>query len=172
MAKVLFIGEADLKRHTIVDGSVDADNFIHYISIAQDIHIQNYLGTQLYEKLQSLIEDGTIGDEEYVNYRALWQTHVKPMLIHWAMVDYLPFAAFTLSNKGIYRSTSGDATLAEKEDVDYLVSKERNIADYYTTRFVEYMRHHDNLFPEYNTHTDDDVYPSSNSSFNGLYLDY
>ena len=44
----LFIETGDLKRMTILDGNVDTDKFINYIKIAQEIHIQNYLGTKLY----------------------------------------------------------------------------------------------------------------------------
>ena len=51
MAKALFISTTDLKRNTILNGNLDVDKVLQYISIAQEIHIQNYLGTKLYEKL-------------------------------------------------------------------------------------------------------------------------
>jgi hypothetical protein len=172
MAKVLFITTKDIKKHTIMKGSVDPDNFIHYILISQDIHIQSYLGTDLYVKLQDLIKNNLIDDSLYADYKYLLETHIKPMLIHWSMVDYLPFAAFTMSNKGIYKSKSEDSELADKEEIDFLTSKERNIAEHYTRRFIDYIAYNQAKFPEYNTNDSDDVYPNDNASFNGLYLDY
>ena len=52
MAKVLFISRNDLVKNTIIDGNVQADKLMHFIEIAQTIHIQNYLGTDLYNKLK------------------------------------------------------------------------------------------------------------------------
>ena len=51
--KALFISVGDLKKKSIVDGNVDSDKIVQYIEIAQDIHIQNYLGGSLYKKIQS-----------------------------------------------------------------------------------------------------------------------
>ena len=51
MAQVLFIKVSTLKKHTILDGNVDVDKLLPYIKIAQEIHIQNFLGTKLYDKI-------------------------------------------------------------------------------------------------------------------------
>ena len=49
--KALFITTDDLRRKSIIGGNVDADKFIQFIEVSQDIHIQNYLGTKLYDKI-------------------------------------------------------------------------------------------------------------------------
>ena len=51
--KALFITTNDLRRKSIIGGAVDADKFIQFVEVAQDIHIQNYLGTKLYEKIET-----------------------------------------------------------------------------------------------------------------------
>ena len=48
--KALFITINDLKRKSIIDGNVDADKLIQFIEVAQDTHIQNYLGGKLYNR--------------------------------------------------------------------------------------------------------------------------
>ena len=53
--KALFISVADLKKKSLIDGNVDSSKIVQYIEVAQDIHIQNYLGGKLYKKLQSSI---------------------------------------------------------------------------------------------------------------------
>ncbi len=45
------------------------------------------------------------------------------MLIHWAMVEYLPFAAYTIANKGVYKHNSENATNVEKVEIDFLIEK-------------------------------------------------
>jgi len=162
----LFITRTDLVRNSILDGNVDTDKFIHFIKIAQEIHVRNYLGTDLYNKISAdIIADTLSGD-----YLTLVTTYVQPMLIHFAMVDYLPFAAYQVKNGGIFKHTSENSTSVDKGEVDYLVAKEREFADYYTRRFVDYMSFNQNLFPEYRSNSNDDIFPDSDATFKGWVL--
>ena len=166
MATALFIKRQDLVRNSILDGNVDTDKFIQFIKIAQQIHIRNYLGTDLYNKISNdIIADDLSGD-----YLTLVNTYIQPMLIHFAMVDYLPFAAYQVKNGGIFKHTSENAETVSKNEVDYLVNKEREFAEYYTRRFIDYMTHNQTSFPEYNTNSNEDVYPDKDSLFNGWVL--
>jgi len=170
MAKAILITTTDLKKFSILNGNVDDDKFIQYISISQDIHLQGYLGTDLLEKIQTLITNGTIGDIGNADYLNLLETYIKPMLIHWAMVEYLPFSAYTLSNGGMYKHTSETSTSVDKNEVDYLVEKERDIAQSYTRRFVDYICNNSTLFPEYTSNSGSDVRPQTKSDFGGWVL--
>ena len=89
--KALFITVLDLKAKSIIDGNTDADKLIHYIEVAQDMHIQNYLGGNLYDKLQALILNGEINDAGNSNYKLLRDDYIKPMLIWFTQLEYLPF---------------------------------------------------------------------------------
>ena len=51
--EALLITRQDLVKYTAVNGAVDTDSFIQWIKVAQDIHIQNYLGTDLFNKLKA-----------------------------------------------------------------------------------------------------------------------
>ena len=82
MAKAIFITNKDLVRNTIVDGNVDINKFIQFIKLAQDIHIQNYLGSDLYDKISALILDGTLNPTDNPDYVILVDEYIKPMLIH------------------------------------------------------------------------------------------
>ena len=166
MAQALLITDTDLKKFTATNGNVDVDKFVQFIKIAQDIHIQNYLGTKLLEKIEADIIAGTLAG----NYLSLVNTYVKPMLIHWAMVEYLPFAAYTIANKGVYKHSSENAENVDKNEVDFLTEKERSIAQHYTERFINYMCFNNNLFPEYNTNSNDDMYPDRMNNYTGWYI--
>lgn len=159
MATALFIKREDIVRNTVISGNVDTDKFIQFIKIAQEIHVQNYTGTKLYDKISADIIAGTLAG----NYLSLVTDYLQPMLIHWAMVEYLPFAAFTVANGGVFKHTSENATNAEKIEIDYLVEKERTIAKYYTERFIDYMSFNQSLFPEYNANVNEDIYPDRDS---------
>jgi len=163
MAEALLITRNDLVKFTAVNGNVDTDKFIQFIKIAQDIHIQNYLGTDLLNKIKSDIIASTLSGD----YETLVETYVKPMLIHWAMVEYLPFAAYTIANKGVYKHNSENANNVEKNEIDFLIEKERHIAQHYTQRFIDYISFNTNLFPEYNSNSNGDMYPDTDTNFKG-----
>lgn len=167
-ATVLFINKQDLVENTIIDGNVQADKLMHFIKIAQEIHVQNYLGTDLYQKIQSLINtsalDGTV-------YKNLLVDYIQPMLIHFAMVDYLPFAAYQVKQGGISKHVSENAETVSKTEVDYLVEKQRSLAEWYTRRFIKYMDFNQNSFPEYTSNTNEDIYPDRDEpTFQGWVL--
>ena len=155
MAEAILITRKDVVKFTAMNGAVDTDKFIQYIKIAQDVHVQNYLGTDLLESIQAKIIAGTLTGD----YLSLVTDYVKPLLCHWAMVEYLPFAAYTIANKGVYKHSSENAENVSKEEVDFLVEKERTTAQYYTDRFIDYMSFNaSSKFPEYY---------SNNNSFGG-----
>ena len=166
MATVLFIKRSDLIKNTIMDGNVDTDKFIQFIKLAQQIHIRNYLGSDLYNKISTDISGGTLAG----NYLALVNDYIQPMLMHFAMMDYLPFAAFSVKNGGVFKGSSENAETASKSEVDYLVAKEREFAEYYTRRFIDYMNFNSNLFPEYTSNSNEDINPDKDATFNGWVL--
>ena len=164
MATVLFINRNDLVKNTIIDGNVQADKLMHFIKIAQEIHVQNYLGTDLYTKIQSLINTDAISGTVY---ETLLVKYVQPMLIHYAMVDYLP----SIKQGGVYKHVSENAETVSKSEVDYLVEKERTLAEYYTRRFIQFMDFNQSSYPEYTSNTNDDIYPDRDEpTFQGWVL--
>jgi len=166
MATVLFISRTDLVKNSIIDGNTDTDKFIQFIKVAQEIEIRNYLGTKLYEKLQNDISgSGVTG-----NYQTLLNKYVQPMLIWYAQAEYIPYAAYQIKNGGVFKHTSENAETVSKSEVDYLVNKARNTAEYYTQRFLDYINNNSSLFPEYNQNQGGDVFPDSDSLFNGWIL--
>ena len=166
MAQALFVSREDIVKFTAVSGNLDVDKFIQWVKVAQDTHIQNYLGTKLFNK----INDGIVNANLASPYTMLLNVYIKPMVIHWSMVEFLPFAAYTIANKGVFKHNSENAQNVEKSEVDYLVEKERSIAEHYTRRFIDYMSFNQSSFPEYNTNSNADMYPDKNSFFAGWHL--
>lgn len=164
MPTAIFIKREDLVKNTAMSGSVDTDKFIHFVKLAQEIHVRNYVGTDLYNKISSDILSSSLTG----NYLTLVNDYIQPMLIHFAMAEYLGFAAYTISNGGVFKHSSENSEIADKTEVDSLIAKEKDYAEYYTNRFVEYMSFNaPNNFPEYYTNQNEDVYPDKEVLFNG-----
>lgn len=167
MATGLMIKRDDLVRFTSLNGNVDTDKFLQYILIAQETTVQQILGTDLYNKIQNDIE----GDTLTGNYSSLVSDYIKPVLCHAAMVQYLPFAAFTIGNNGIFKRSSENSETASKNEIDYLVEKERDILQFYIDRITEYLNFNaPSKFPEYYTNSNEDIRPLNGINFEGWVL--
>tara|TARA_R100001463_G_scaffold113996_1_gene169182 strand:- start:132 stop:635 length:504 start_codon:yes stop_codon:yes gene_type:complete len=167
MATALFISREDLVRNTIINGTVDSDKFLPFVKLAQIQHIQNYLGSKLYDKISQDILDGSLTGD----YQTLVNEYVQPALIHFAMVDFLPFSAFEIKNGGIFKHSSETATQPSKDEVDYLVQKHRNFAEFYTRRMIDFLTFNaPSKYPEYYTNQNEDMYPDKSASFVGWVL--
>jgi hypothetical protein len=161
--QALFISRDDIIKFTVLNGNIDTDKFIQFIKIAQDIHIQNYLGTRLFNRLN----DDIVNDDLTQPYSDLLSTYIKPMLIHWAMVEFLPYAAYTVANKGVFKHNSENSSNVEKNEIDFLIAKERDVAQSYTNRFIDFMCFNQVNFPEYNANSNADVFPDKDANFTG-----
>lgn len=168
--KALFITTDDLRRKSIIGGNVDADKFIQFIEVSQDIHIQNYLGTKLYDKISTLITSDTIDDAGNANYKTLLNTYITPMLIWFAQSDYYMFASYQVSNGGVFRHRSESSETPSMQEIKSLVDSSRDKAEFYVRRFLDYMDNNSNLFPEYNESNEDGMYPDKNENFNSWVL--
>ncbi len=155
MAKALFASTEYVKKKSIISGNVDPDKMVQFIETAQDMHIQNYLGTSLYKKIQSLITGGTIGDAENEKYRDLLDDYIKPMLAWFTQAEYIPFAAYTLSNGGLFAHRSENGDSLDRETIAGLASRANDKASFYAQRFIEYMCDNGKNFEEYQESSQD-----------------
>ena len=61
--KALFISVNDMKKKSIINGMTDDDKILQFIELAQDTYIHQFLGTNLYNKIQAdIIADTLAGD--------------------------------------------------------------------------------------------------------------
>ena len=166
---VLFVNEDKLKSSTAINYNVDTAFLLPFLKIAQDKHLQIILGTKLYDKLQNDIAgvaDATLSGA----YKTLVDDYIQDAIIHYALVEALPFISFQIKNGSITQKNSENGTAATRQDVDYLVQKERDSAEFYGQRIVEYLCNDSSSFPEYSQNTGADLNPISNAYYTGIKL--
>lgn len=160
----LLISREDLVRHTPLSGNLDMDKILHFIKIAQDIHVQGLLGSPLYDRIQTdILASNLSGD-----YLALVNEYVKPVLIQYTFLEFLPFSQYTLGNKGVFKKTSENGESPSVSEIDKMKEATRDTAGHYSQRLVDHLRHyaHD-LYTEYLTSQKDDIKPQKDISFGG-----
>lgn len=173
MATALFINRTDLVKNTIINGNVDTDLFIQSIRLAQQTHILQYCGEALYDEISNkiLASQATPPVPIDADTEDLLQKFLQPMLIHFAMVDYLPFASYQIKNGGLFKTTSETGANVSKDEVDYLVQKHRSSAEFYTRRFIDYMSFNASTkFPKYYESRNEQIQPEKSAAFTGWVL--
>jgi|TARA_R110000764_G_scaffold100714_3_gene185870 hypothetical protein len=171
MAYVLFISEAKLKDSTAINLNVDPEILLPYVLQAQRIYIETKLGTTLYEKLESLITAGTIGNVGNEAYKTLVDEYIGDCLPSWAFHMCIPYLRFKTENGNIYSKTSETGTALSTEEAQHLREEVRNNAEYFTERMIKYITNNITLFPEYNTNSGADISPDQNAYYNGMNLE-
>ena len=167
MAYVLFISEDKLKDSTAINGNVDVDFLLPYIRVAQKIHLETKLGTDLYAKLEAEITAGTLAGA----YKTLVDDYIGDMLPNWAFYHAIPFLRFKIENGNIYSKTSETGNALSTEEAQHLREEVRNTSEYYTERMIEYVTNNTSSFPEYSTSSGADVTPDRNAYYNGMNLE-
>jgi hypothetical protein len=155
---VLLVTKEDIFKYTSLKGNVDVDKITPFIKVAQDIEIQTILGTVLYQKVLTDVRTSVLTG----NYSTLVYQYVQPMLIHYAMADFLLFHGYEISNAGILRNAPENTVVPDKSELDTLVRRQRDIAETYRTRVLDYLTYYPQYFPEYTANQADGQYPSTN----------
>ena len=161
--KALFISRDDLVRYTPISGNLDFDRVVQYIEIAQDIHVHELLGTNLYEKLQADVLANTLTGD----YDTLVKSYIKPTLAQYALLEFLPFSQFSINNKGVFKHTSEASETLSRSDINMMTEATRDTANHYASRLIEYLRSYPNSFPEYLVNTKEQMSPNRNNNFGG-----
>jgi hypothetical protein len=172
MAYALFVSRNDIIKQTPLQGSIDADRLLSFVRTAQDKYLLNLLGTVLFYSLQAEIEANTFSQKNEF-YQDLMNDHIKPTLIWYSVVEYLPFSNIQFKSEGAVKHKSDQSETVDKNQIDYLLQKAMNNADYYATRTQNYLIAYSNRIPEYlqSVGNQTEIYPDmGNAYFGGLNL--
>jgi len=170
MATVLFISEDRLKTSTALNYNIDTEYLLPFVKISQDKHLQAILGTKLYEKLENDIA-GTGGASLTGEYKILVDDYIQDALVHYAIVEALPFISYKIANGSITQKNSENGTAATKNDVDWLIRKQMDSAEFYGQRIIDYLIHKTSSFPEYSSNSNADIDPIGNAYNPGIKID-
>jgi len=159
----LFCTTEDIKRYSIIDGSVDQDLFLTWLETSQELKIKPILGTKLYDRLQ----EGIVNDDLNADEQTLLDEYVNKTIIFYASADYMPFAGVSIKNGGVFRHVSENSTQVSKEDIDYLRKLTTSKAEYYRNELVKYLCNNASLYPEYSENVSGDIYPDKQTNYTG-----
>jgi hypothetical protein len=172
MSYALFINRNDIIKNTPLQGAIDADALLPFVRTAQDKYLKNLLGTVLFNYLQAQITANTVSSLS-VYYQDLLDDYIKNTLIWYSAVEYIPFSSVQFKSNGSVKQESDQGTAPSKSEIDYLLNKALNNADYYALRLQNYLIAYSQNIPQYleSVGNQTQIYPDqSNQYFGGIQL--
>ena len=172
MSYALFINRNDIIKNSPLQGAIDADALLPFCRTAQDKYLKNLLGTVLFDYWQAQITANTFGSLSSY-YQDLMDDHIKYTLLWYACVEYIPFSSVQFKSNGAVKQQSEQGIAPAKSEIDYLLNKALNNADYYALRLQNYLIAYSNNIPQYleTVGNQTQIYPDqSNQYFGGIQL--
>ena len=172
MSYALFINRIDIIKNSPLQGAIDADALLPFCRTAQDKYLKNLLGTVLFDYLQAQITANTFSSLSSY-YQDLMDDHIKYTLLWYACVEYIPFSSVQFKSNGAVKQQSEQGIAPAKSEIDYLLNKALNNADYYALRLQNYLIAYSQNIPQYlqSVGNQTQIYPDqSNQYFGGIQL--
>ena len=151
----LLISAKELKNNgTILSGNIDDNYLSSTIVTCQEVYLEQITGTALYHKLQMLVYNQIIGQEDGIyapgneDYRELLEEMVKPYLKARATVDILYPVSYKIRNMGVMKSSDTNLQNADMSDIKYLEKQYLTYVAEYEQRLSKYLCANKELFPE------------------------
>ena len=102
MDTVLLVSEQRMKQWSSLDNNIRIDVLTPSILQAQDIYIQDTLGTAFYTRLKA----GVVANDLTTNESVFLKDYIGPCLIQYALYLLLPSLKYKMVEKGILNGTS------------------------------------------------------------------
>jgi len=163
---ILFITRDDLVKRTPFGGNIQPEKLVPHVKTAQDKNLLPILGTVLYQYLQQQIASGSVSGI----YEELLDDYIKDCLVHYTAVEALPFLSYTFANSGIVRNVGEASQAPSKVEIDFLLDKELQSAQFYAQRLRDFLiAQSPTQIPQYYQATGDAtmVYPNRGVQYTG-----
>lgn len=148
MNNVLLISEDYIKTHTSLGDNLTAGYLLPTIKLAQDINLQNVIGTKLYDRLRELVDSGDITTE--IDYKHLLDVYIQPFLAYSVVSMVTLPAAFKITNAGVVRTEDEKMSNVSLSDVNLIKEYYNKYANYYKNLLQKYLLDYQNIYPELN----------------------
>lgn len=160
-----------LKDNSPILQNVDDKFLAQGIRLAQDLYLRKKLGTKLFNKIVELVGSGTINNNE--DYARLYYQYILLFLIAGSVYYSINDLFFRFTNRTISINSNPDGTPVDIENIKYLLSYYKGIAENYAQDLTKYLIENSNVYPEYLDNTDfSDIQPdySAFTNSSGLFF--
>jgi hypothetical protein len=136
MKNICFINVNTIKERSALHSNVDDKLILPEILTAQDMYILPSLGSALYERLQSGIENNNLTTDEV----DLLDNFITNALVYYTLSELPVGLSYQFYNKGLIRKTSDNTDTPSMQDIIDVANRYRTRAEFYTERLIKHLK--------------------------------
>ena len=152
-----------LKLYSEIEHNVEDNVLTPNITRAQEIEIQQILGTPLYQDILNKVSGDTLNPIE----TTLVRDYIFPCLIEYSVFYAMPSIWAKLENSSVINKTPENSITLDLPGLKYRREDIKNSAEFLATRIINFLCDQSNSFPLY-TADSNDLYPSRSSYDSGI----
>ena len=152
-----------LKFYSEIEQNVEDNVLTPNIVRAQEIEIQQILGTPLYQDILTKVSGDTLNGPETI----LVRDYIFPCLIEYSVFYAMPSIWAKLENSSVINKTPENSITVDLPSLKYRREDIKNSAEFLATRIINFLCDQSNSFPLY-TADSNDLYPSRMAYDSGI----
>lgn len=136
MKNICFINVNTIKERSALHTNVDDKLILPEILTSQDMYILPALGTALYNRLQTGIENNNLNADEV----DLLDNFITNPLVYYTLSELPLGLSYQFYNKGLVRKTSDNTDTPQMQDLIDVANRYRTRAEFYTQRLIKHLK--------------------------------
>lgn len=166
MINVFLISEDTLKTETILNDNVSAEYFGPSIECAQEIYLQQLIGTSLLNDLCEKVRDNRLNDDD----KTLLDEYITPYLKFKVLAEVTLPIAFKYRNAGIVQTNNEYVYNTGLKDAQQLATHYDQRANFFAIRLTDWLCANSTKFPAYHNTTTGELSPNKDGFNTSIYL--
>ena len=146
---VLMLSEQRLKDFTPINENVDVSELRFSIQMAQNIFVQESLGTNLFNHILDLIKTGDIELAGNIKYKELLNQFIQPMLTQYAFYLALDNFFVKFVNIGLQQYRSEQSNSIGQKEFAYMKENAKQQAEFLDNLLRRHLVFNNSDYPQY-----------------------
>lgn len=166
MIRVYLISEDTLKTETVLNDNVSAEYFGSAIETAQEIYLQQLIGTSLLTDLCEKVRDNRLNNDD----KMLLDEYITPFLKFKVLAEVTLPIAFKYRNAGVVQTNNEYMYNTTMKDAQQLATHYDQRANFFAIRLTDWLCANSNKFPAYRNTTSGELSPNSGAFNTSIFL--
>ena len=166
MTSVFLISEDILKTETYLCDNVGVEYIHPAIECAQEIYLQQLIGTSLLNDLCVKVRDGQLNKDD----KQLLDEYIIPYLKFKVLSEVALPITFKYRNSGIVQTNNEYTTNTAMKDAQQLANHYDQRANFFAIRLTDWLCANSTKFPAYRNTTTGDVQPNGEAFNTNIFL--
>lgn len=142
LSETLLIDEENLKLWSPISKNVSVDKIFPFVSLSQEYHLTDIIGTPLKEELQQ-----QIADDQLTNANKALLIKIFPVIGFWTSYLALRSIAYSSTQKGLQKEKSENSVSLDHTEIgEYMLSLKEQ-AEQFTELLIKYLCNCKELYP-------------------------